>query len=230
MIPDNKQLKSRARESLLGNYSVLLPAGLLADVIAGVMTTIFDFSGSGGGVLIIPAIITFILSVLFILLDAGFRYMHLQLARHRTIRISDMFHGYRFHSDTSILLALLLGLVNAAVIIPFTALRLLIPGGSSNAAIQILLLVIFILAAAVVNVIYSMCFFIFFDDPGKKAPDIMREGRALTRGNRIRLLGLLFSMAGWFALAVLSLGLGFLWVSPYFGTSLAHFYLSLRED
>ena len=229
MIPENQELKSRARETLLGHYNVIIWATLLTEVIGALLATFFDFSGNTFFSLMMASAATFILSVLFIMLNAGLHYMHLQLTRQRSIRVTDVFFCFRQHADTSIRLALLISLVNLLVTVPFGVFRMLFGRALAPLWAYILYLALYAAAAFTVNLLYSMAFFLFFDAPHQRAVELMKESRLLTRGLRLRLAGLILSFIGYMLLCVLSLGLALLWVSPYLGTTIAHFYLSLRE-
>ena len=229
MIPENQELKSRARESLLGHYGVIIWATLIAEIIGALLATFFDFSGNTYLSLFLSIAASFFLSVMFLTLDAGLHYMHLQLARQRQIRVSDLFFCYRVHADISIQLGLLLSLVNLLVIVPFGIIRIWFPQMLRPLWAYILYLVVYAAALFTVNLLYSMAFFLLFDEPGLRAAQLMRESRLLTRGFRLRLAGLILSFIGYGLLCVVSLGIALLWVSPYLGTTSAHFYLSLRE-
>ena len=229
MIPENQELKSRARESLLGHYGIIIWATLIAEIIGALLATFFDFSGNTFLSLMLSTAAAFFLSVMFLTLDAGLHYMHLQLARQRQIRISDVFFCFRVHPDTSIQLALLISLVSLLVSVPFVIIRIWFAQLLEPLWAYLLYLVLYAAAVFIVNLLYSMAFFLLFDEPGLRAAQLMRESRQLTRGFRLRLAGLILSFIGYGLLCVVSLGIALLWVSPYLGTTSAHFYLSLRE-
>ena len=71
MIPENQELKSRARESLLGHYGVIIWATLIAEIIGALLATFFDFSGNTYLSLFLSIAASFFLSVMFLTLDAG---------------------------------------------------------------------------------------------------------------------------------------------------------------
>ena len=53
--------------------------------------------------------------------------------------------------------------------------------------------------------------------------------RELMRGNRWRLFCLYCRFLGWFLLSLLTLGIGFLWYTPYQRISVVQFYAALKE-
>ena len=51
----------------------------------------------------------------------------------------------------------------------------------------------------------------------------MKESKNLMKGYKLDLFLLWLSFIGWALLAILTLGIGFLWLSPYVSTTTAHF-------
>lgn len=77
---------------------------------------------------------------------------------------------------------------------------------------------------------YSMVFFIRCDRPELTALDALKRSKELMRGNRWKLFCLICRFIGWALLAILTLGIGFLWLIPYWKTSQAHFYEDLLRN
>ena len=225
MIPRNDEIKSAARTSLSGHYTPIVMAFLTAEMILWLFGTFLSTPSRTALGSLTSMALSFIVSVILLVIDAGFHYMYLQLARHRQIRIMDMFRCFRWESNTSIALALLLSLLNLGASLPFLLLSIVAPGLYSGIAGNILLSLVHICILAVINIIYSMTFFILADTPDLSPVQIMKKSRSLTRGYRFRLAGLAISMIGYVLLGIISFGIGLLWVFPYFGTILAHFYL-----
>jgi uncharacterized membrane protein len=72
-----------------------------------------------------------------------------------------------------------------------------------------------------------MTFFILIDNPSMEARNAIRKSKELMNGNKYRYFCFLGRFTGWFLLCILSLGIGFLWLVPYFLTSNAGFYEGL---
>ena len=229
MIPRNDEIKAAARTSLSGHYTPIVMAFLTAEMILWLFGTFLSGPSRTAFGRLTSMVLSFVISVILLVIDAGFHYMYLQLARHRQIRITDMFRCFRWQSDTSIKLAFLLSLLNLGASFPFLLLSLLAPALYSGVAMNILLFLLQVCVLAVINIIYSMSFFILVDMPDLSPVQIMKKSRNLTRGYRLRLAGLTISMVGYVLLGIISLGIGLLWVCPYVGTILAHFYLSCAD-
>ncbi|MCI3927173.1 DUF975 family protein [Paenibacillus sp. TRM 82003] len=75
---------------------------------------------------------------------------------------------------------------------------------------------------------YSMAFFILHDNPGMSAMDALRQSSEMMKGHKGKLFVLYLSFIGWGLLAIITFGIGFLWLLPYMTASLAAFYEQLK--
>jgi len=99
-----------------------------------------------------------------------------------------------------------------------------------------LLTVLFILLWSLLLVIpgivagysYSMAYYILADNPGMTAMEALKASKNLMKGHKMDLFLLHLTFAGWFILSALSLGIGFLWLSPYMTAAATAFYLDLN--
>jgi uncharacterized membrane protein len=133
----------------------------------------------------------------------GWSIFFLSLSRKQEARLSQLFEGF-YHFGNALAAYLLMTLF----IILWTIL-LFIPG-------------------VVACLSYSQTFFILADNPQRGGLEALRESKSMMKGNRWKLFCLLWRFLGWFLLAILTLGIGYLWVMPYLGTTLAHFYDELN--
>lgn len=76
----------------------------------------------------------------------------------------------------------------------------------------------------------SMTFFIMADDPTIGATDAMKMSRDMMRGHKWDLFCLHLRFIGWYLLAIITCGIGFLWVYPYITISQLNFYRQLRYN
>ncbi|SDX57700.1 DUF975 family protein [Paenibacillus sp. CF384] len=75
---------------------------------------------------------------------------------------------------------------------------------------------------------YSQSYYILGDNPGMAPTEAINRSKAMMAGHKWRLFVLYLSFFGWFLLCLPTLGIGLLWLGPYFSTSMAHFYEDLR--
>jgi uncharacterized membrane protein len=76
---------------------------------------------------------------------------------------------------------------------------------------------------------YSQSFFIIAENPNVKVRDAMKISMKMTDGYKGDIFVMALSFLGWMLLAILTLGIGFLWLSPYMSASFANLYVKLRE-
>jgi uncharacterized membrane protein len=100
-----------------------------------------------------------------------------------------------------------------------------------------LLMTIFIILWALLLIIpgiiaglsYAMTYFILAENPQTHGLEAIRKSKAMMKGYRWKLFCLGLRFFGWTLLGILSLGIGFLWITPYFLTSLTNFYLDIKS-
>lgn len=129
----------------------------------------------------------------------GLSVFSLALARKQEASIPQLFVG--FNEFVRVLVAYLL----MVVFILLWSLLLIVPG---------------IIAA----LSYSQTFFILAEDKSIDARAAIEKSKMMMLGNKKKLFYLCLRFFGWFLLGILSLGIGFLWIMPYFQVTMAKFY------
>jgi uncharacterized membrane protein len=76
---------------------------------------------------------------------------------------------------------------------------------------------------------YSQAYFIIAENPSVKVRDSLKISMLMTEGYKGDIFVFVLSFLGWFLLSILTLAIGFLWVSPYFHTAFANLYIKLKE-
>ena len=83
---------------------------------------------------------------------------------------------------------------------------------------------------------YSQTYFIYKDlnDHGlskdHRLTDYITKSRQLMVGNKWRYFVLQLSFLGWWVLGLITLGIGFIWIYPYYKLTMANFYKDLKEN
>jgi len=85
------------------------------------------------------------------------------------------------------------------------------------------------IGAIIFGLAYSMVPFVLQDHPELSPKEALNKSRMLMRGHKWDLFVLWFSFFGWWILGILTLGIGFLWIQPYWNTAIAHFYEDIKE-
>lgn len=95
---------------------------------------------------------------------------------------------------------------------------------------QLLWTLLLIVPGIIKSYSYSMTLFVMRDRPELEYNAAIEESMRLMQGNKMRLFLLDLSMAGWFLLSLLTLGIGFLFLVPYTLTAHAAFYEDLKAQ
>jgi uncharacterized membrane protein len=83
---------------------------------------------------------------------------------------------------------------------------------------------LFVIPGIIKSFSYALAPFIWADNPALTAREAPRESRRAMHGKKGRLFLLSLSFIGWYSPGAVSLGIGFLWITPYFTVTLASFY------
>lgn len=217
MPQESYNLKRRAKEQLSGKWLQAAIVCLIAWLLTGAFT-----SGSrseiqtvqnvwqNGEMVRIPMTSSSNLGDLLCLIlggpiALGVTGYFVKLMRNDGPIIEDLFGGFKFFIKAFVL--------NFLIII-FTllwSLLLIIPG---------------IIAA----LRYSMAYYIMSDNPQLSAFEALNQSKLMMVGFKWELFRLWLSYLGWFLLGLLTLGIGFLWVNPYYETAKANFYQDLKDN
>lgn len=77
---------------------------------------------------------------------------------------------------------------------------------------------------------YALTPYLLKDHPELKFNAAIEESMRLMSGNKMRLFLLDLSFIGWFLLGLITFGIAFLWITPYWNTARAAFYEDLMSD
>ena len=87
---------------------------------------------------------------------------------------------------------------------------------------------LFVIPGIVKSFSYAMAPYIKVDHPEYTATQAITESRRIMNGNKMRLFALYLSFIGWILVAMLTCGIGMLWVYPYMSASVAAFYEEIK--
>ena len=135
----------------------------------------------------------------------GFAVYFLNLIRNEDIRYERLFDGYKdfvrvFLTGFLCVLAVVIGCI------------------------------FFIVPGIIAAMMFSQVEYILKDDKEISAADAMKKSMKMMEGHKMELFMLTLSFIGWFLLACLTMGIGFLFLAPYFNTTMAHYYEDLKAE
>lgn len=91
-------------------------------------------------------------------------------------------------------------------------------------------IILFIVPGVIIALMLSMTDYILKDNPEISCTDAMKQSAAMMKGHKAQLFWLELSFIGWAILCLLTLGIGFLFLAPYFDSAVAHFYEDLKAE
>lgn len=140
-------------------------------------------------------------------LEYGMAFIFLKQARdHQPVQLGDMFRGFQDDFGGTFLIGLMTSL--------FTFLWSLL----------------FVIPGIIAAYRYSMATYILAENQNMQATEAIERSKALMDGRKGDLFCLDLSFIGWALLAVLTAGIGNLWLMPYMTVSRAAFYRSLPRS
>ena len=238
------QIREDSRQALAGNYFlffiVLFIASALTMAADQLLSYFAPLSGREGFVFltVINLILNFIVLILAKLLQAGQCFLSLNIARYNRVSVSDLFLAFRYDTSKALVLSVILGLIETICTAPLTIslscvlyYGSIIPGTQASIATSILTAAGGFLGMILLEVLiafpFSQSFFLYIDHQEYSALECLSESRSLMRGKILDFFLLHLSLAGYFALCVVSLGIGLIWVLPYLNVIRASYYMNL---
>jgi uncharacterized membrane protein len=94
----------------------------------------------------------------------------------------------------------------------------------------VLQLLLLIIPGIIAALSYSLTFYLLRDNPSMGAYEAIQESRILMRGHKLRLFNMVLRFIGLGFLCILTCGIGFLWLVPYYGVCMAAFYEDIIDQ
>ena len=95
---------------------------------------------------------------------------------------------------------------------------------------QFLWMLLLIVPGIIKGYSYALTPYLLKDHPELKFNAAIEESMRLMSGNKMRLFLLDLSFISWFLLGLITFGIAFLWITPYWNTARAAFYEDLMSD
>ena len=89
---------------------------------------------------------------------------------------------------------------------------------------------LFLIPGIIKSFSYAMTPYILEENPELSANEAIDHSRAMMKGHKFDLFWLYLSFIGWGILCICTLGIGFLWLTPYMNTAVAAFYEDVKAD
>ena len=206
---EKAELKSKAKAQLKGNYLILFLCDLIYQVVnsySNYLVALLTKLGTSVAVDISASSFAgnIIVSAILAPISISLTLMYLGMIKGENPNISDMFAGFSFWIKTIIFMFL-------------------------HSFLLVLWYMLFIVPGIIKGYSYAMAPYIFAENPDKEAMECITESRKMMKGYKLDLFALQLSFLGWIIVGILTLGIGFIWITPYMRATTANFYNELKE-
>ena len=228
------ELKQQAKESLKGRWGTAIAMILVYELIIGGLSLVAKF---------IPFVGSIAVLIIAIPISFGFAGQMLKFSRGEEVGICDYFKiGFdNFEKSWSIfgytLLKLLLPVITYVLSLVFVVvMSTVVATNSSEEIIPIALgigalLVIFsVIFLMVKSYLYVLTDYVGNDFAELDGKGSVQKSEDLMKGHRLEFFYLQLSFIGWSILAVLTFGIGFIFLEPYIEVTNAKFYDNLAKN
>lgn len=233
-------LKTRAKDLLDGRYGSAILILFLGNMITVALTTICSTVFSGLQLMVQTSAVAGTLISLLInsgitlftnIFSAGYALFFLNMACRRSCDVSNLFYGYRWQFSKCMAISAFFTAIDFVCLLPyqlcFALYRqtqemgwLIAAMLTASAAIIIIVLL---------SLIYSQCYYLMLDFPDYSAKQLLNTSRRIMKGHKARLFYLQVSFFPLTLLALLTCGIGMLWLNPYMQTTYTCFFLDLMN-
>lgn len=221
-------------------------------IIISQVTSVLTLFATAPALQFLFYLLSVMISGIFIrLLNAGIQYLFLKLYCGRPFSTSDLFYAFKNQTKTCTLLALVLSLITTIPTLPayyfslqftavfedFSTAMLSSPAAASTVtlppeAMSSLTLMLFcytpaLIVTTILELVYSQAYYLILDFPSCSVKEALRKSRLLMRGHKGRLFYIQVCFLPLLLLAVLSCGIGMLWIAPFIYAVQTEFYLDL---
>ncbi len=213
-------LKELSQKQLSGKWKTTVTVIFIYLLIYLVISKIFE---------ILPAYVFFLQSIILVFFSIGIiTFLFNIIRKNRKEKISDLF------SQTSIYpKAIILYLAqNSGFILTYNMFYLLEPHINNDKLIIIYSILFFILfiISLIISIIFAFSTIILVNNPSTSAIDALKQSKKLMVGNKLKYMYIFVTFIGWFLFAILTFGVGLLFVLPYLQLTVINFYKDLKEN
>ncbi|MDR1770312.1 MAG: DUF975 family protein [Hungatella sp.] len=251
MKTSSSELKMRAKRTLKGRYglcigiqfiefAILLAISLVYFLTSFSMGLVRDPFNDGvrgisaGYVVMKAGVYLSFLAILSVygLLKPGVLKFYLNMSTGQTARLSDLLFAFQNKPHRFIGLYFINLLIGFAWGIPYFVV-LFVAFITDYIPVMVVLLVLtylLLLIGSFITMLYlSQSMFLLIESPDQRVFGSLKESAAMMKGNKGGLFYLSISFIGMIVLGYFSMGIGFLWISPYIHATLTEYYLDLKE-
>lgn len=236
----SSELKTRSKDLLDGRYGSAMLILFLGNMLPEALSTMISSFLSSFQVILTLSPLTRMLIALLIgaaislftnIFSAGYALFFLNMACHRSCEVDNLFYGFKWQFKKCLILSGFFTTVSFILKLPYTFCFGMfqqtqnmnwVMGALLAASVALILSTLFYL-------IFSQCFYLMLDFPDYTVKQLLRGSMQIMKGHIGRLFYLQVSFIPLFLLAILTCGIGLLWLRPYIQMTYTCFFLDLMN-
>ncbi len=231
------ELKASAKEKMFGHYGTAVGAVLIimctVGSLTGITNLLVDLTTVSGTVIYYA--ISFLISLLSGLFTSGTTYLYLKIICGRTAYARDIFYGFSLCPNKAILMQGWISLITYIANIPMIVLSYRMLHATETEILALMLpyalcIILSGVVSTVLGLLYALVFYLLHDFPQYSTRELLARSRQLMRGHKGRLFYIYVSFLPLFLAAILSCGIGLLWLVPYINATQTEFFLDLIQN
>lgn len=231
------ELKASAKEHMFGHYGTAVGALLIVIFIVGpimAITNLLSDTTTVPGTILYYAI-SFFIALFTGLFTSGTVYLYLKIICQRPASAGDVFQGFRLCPNKAILMQGWITLLSYLVDIPLIIVSYKIINASESEVLKLMLpyalsTIFSGVVSIMLSLLYAQAFYLLHDFPQYSARELLARSRRLMKGHKGRLFYIYVSFLPLILAAILSCGIGLLWLVPYMNATQTEFFLDLIQN
>lgn len=236
----SSELKSQAKDLLDGRYgsAILIlfvgyMIGILLSTAGSSVINMLQVSLHLSYMATIVAILLLntVISLFTNVFSVGYALFFLNIACRRKCDVSNLYYGYRWQFNKCLTLSAFYAVATLIYTAPYQICYRLFLETKNTGWLMATMLTISaaLIVGTIFTLLFSQCYYLMLDFPDHTVQQLIRGSIQIMNGHKGRLFYLQISFIPLALLAVLTCGIGMLWLAPYMNTTYACFYLDLMN-
>lgn len=166
-------------------------------------------------------------------LSVGIKYMCLKTARGQEVKLSDVLYAVKNYPDKVIIVYIIQQLLMFLFSIPANVVAVIANRNLTPIVWEVLyylFLILSYIADLIIIALLSQAMFIYIDNPMESSLTCVETSIRVMKKNKRSYIRLLISFIPAYLMAVLTFGIGYIWVIPYQETTFSLFYMQLKGE
>ncbi len=236
----SSELKTRAKDLLDGRFGSAILIVFVGSILSTTLSMFFNsfLSFFQLGLRLAPVVsgvlsllVSAALSLFTNIFSAGYALFFLNTACGRSCDISCLFYGFRWQFQKCLTLSGVFSAASLIFMLPYQICYGMFAQTQSTGWLMAALLSasVALVASTMFSLFFSQCYYLLLDFPDYTAKQLLMSSVQIMKGHKGRLFYLHVSFIPLILLALLTCGIGMLWLNPYMQMTYTCFFLDLMN-